>query len=101
MNISSTKLSVVFASAVMLSIVGPLPTAAAPGCGKTYFSAEGYDTDTEDKARGAAHFGWEKAVRASSYGAAYADWTHAQNKTEKCSKGPKYYTCKVLAQPCP
>jgi hypothetical protein len=88
----------------MLSLAGflPAPAAGAVGaCGKTYYSAEGYDTDSEAKAAGAAHFGWEKAVRASSYGAAYASWGRAQHKSESCKKTGKYYTCKVTAQPCP
>ena len=104
MSISRVKTRLSFASAVaMLSLAGLLPAAAAGvggACGKSGISAEGYDTDSEEKAMGAAIFGWEKAVR-SAYNDDYDDWSRARQKVVNCKKTGKYYTCKLSAQPCP
>lgn len=102
MSISISKTGFALVAAVtMFSLAGLLPAGAAGGCGKTSIHAEGYDTDNEAKAQGAGIFGWENAVKASSYGAAYANWSRAQQKSVTCRKTGKYYTCKVSAQPCP
>jgi len=88
------------AAVAMLLIVGPMQ-AAAQGCSKTGFTAEGYDTDQQDRALRAAIFGWEKRVKASSLGERYADWNRAQQKSVNCRKTGIYYTCTISAQPCP
>ncbi|UTD26574.1 hypothetical protein [Bradyrhizobium sp. WD16] len=84
----------------MLLAVGPT-RAAVPGCSKTGFTAEGYDTDQQGKALGAAIFAWTKRVAASSLGDRFADWNRAQQKSVDCRKTGIYYTCTISAQPCP
>jgi hypothetical protein len=89
---------------LVISAVGTLP-AAAQGCGKTGYSAEGYDTDSEEKALLAATVAWERAVEndPKGYGPDYAHWSRARQKHVKCTQnGPHgIFTCKVSAQPCP
>ena len=89
---------------LMISAVGTQP-AAAQGCGNTGYTAEGYDTDSEDMAQRAAIVAWERAVEndPKGYGPEYAHWRNARQKVVKCwQNGPHgYYTCRVSAQPCP
>ena len=81
MSLSITMKTGLSCALAVLTISAVSPSSAAPqACGKTGYSAEGYDTDSEEKAQRAAIVAWERAVEndPKGYGPDYAYWSHAR-----------------------
>jgi len=96
----SAKYAVIGAgAAVLLSAVAIAPTPASAACrGSVQGLAEGtfkYPTELLSRAR------WRTEVR-DKYGAGYAFWSKAQDKSTRCQKeGPgDKWRCVARARPC-
>lgn len=91
--------STVVAAAALMAVSAAVPTSADAACRRDI--TRGAVGTIQFITRARARAAWRSAVRAR-YGAKWASWVNADNKTEQCNKtGPgRQWRCVASAAPC-